>query len=618
MQFKIILILFFISILINENAFAQKKPAKSDSTNIYKKIELYSSKHKFTKFMYPLFFKPIKVNPIAASSKKKEVKKKAHKNIIQNSNIAFEGKIIRHINIQTLDPFGYSITDTSVSSKNYMFKKANKMHIKSLRITIRNLLLIRENQIFDSLLFKESERLVRSRGYVRDVSFSVVSTSKKSDSVDVFIREIDKWSLIPQAILTNSKIMVQLNDNNFLGLGHESKNNFIWYPKIGGTAYNATYIIPNIINSYANTTLHYNTDEFRNFNKSFSIDRPFYSQFTKWAAGVNFSQQFYKDSIYLNDSVFVFQKFKFNSQDYWVGNAIQIFKGNSENNRTTNFISTVRYLKIRYIEKPIEIFDTLHVFSNEDFYFASIGISTRKYVQDKFIFKYGLKEDVAIGKVYSITGGYQIKNNIGRFYLGARASIGNYYSWGYFSSNFEYGTFFRSSHAEQGVFKASINYFTKLFEVGKWKFRQFAKPQITIGINRLPSETITINDGFGIDGFNSVELLGTSKMLFTFQTQSYAPWNLIGFRFGPYLIFSLGMLGNSKTGFKNSRVYSQIGLGVLIINDNLVLNTFKISIAFYPLIPGIGQNVFKMNSFKTADFGFRDFEIGKPSAIEYQ
>ena len=90
------------------------------------------------------------------------------------------------------------------------------------------------------------------------------------------------------------------------------------------------------------------------------------------------------------------------------------------------------------------MYDPQHMFSNEDFYLASIGISTRKYVQDKFIFRYGITEDVPIGIVYSLTGGYQVKNNSGRFYLGMRFSFGNYHEWGYLSSNFEYGTFIRA------------------------------------------------------------------------------------------------------------------------------------------------------------------------------
>jgi hypothetical protein len=102
------------------------------------------------------------------------------------------------------------------------------------------------------------------------------------------------------------------------------------------------------------------------------------------------------------------------------------------------------------------------------------------------------------------------------------------------------------------------------------------------------------------------------------QTQSYAPWNLIGFKFGPYFVCSFGMLGDAISGFNNRKIYSQIGIGVLIKNENLVFKTFQISISFYPTIPGSGQNIFKMNSSRTTDFGFRDFEIGKPVPVLYR
>jgi hypothetical protein len=102
------------------------------------------------------------------------------------------------------------------------------------------------------------------------------------------------------------------------------------------------------------------------------------------------------------------------------------------------------------------------------------------------------------------------------------------------------------------------------------------------------------------------------------QTQAYSPWNLIGFNFGPCLIYSLGFLGDQGKGFKSSKVYSQLGFGVLIKNENLVFGTFQISISFYPIIPGIGQDVFKFNAFSTTGFGFRDFVIGKPVVAVYQ
>lgn len=610
---KTTIILIFIFISTNDFAFAQQKPGAKDSTKIYSDIESFSKRGKFTKFMYSLIFKPV-----VPTSQQKKGKRKIYKKLIQKPYSAFEGKVIRNINIETLDPFGYSIGDSIYKEPNFLAKTGNKLHVKSQRITIRNLLLIHQNQVFDSLLVKESERLVRSQKYIRDVSFFVKATAKGSDSVDIFIRELDIWSIIPKGSASASSITINLADKNFLGLGHELQGDFTRNYTEGINTYHTNYSIPNIKNSYVRGTVHLAKAGDKNYNRSFTIDRPFFSPFAKWAAGVNFTQQFFNDSAHFDTQQLGMLRYKFNSQDYWVGNAIQLFKGNSEYNRTTNFISTARFLRVRYLEKPNELFDTQHGFTNENFYLASIGISTRRYVQDKYIFKFGIPEDVPVGKVFSLTGGYQEKNYTGRAYLGARVSMGSYYPWGYLSSNFEYGNFIRTSQFEEGVFTAGLNYFTGLIEMGKWKLRQFVKPQLTIGFNRFASDSLTLNDGYGLDGFRSTELQGTSRLLLTIQTQAYAPWNFIGFRFGPYFSFTMGMLGDAVTGFRKSKVYSQIGVGVLIKNENLILNTFQLSLSFYPVIPDSGYNIFKINSFGTADFGFRDFEIGKPEPVVYR
>jgi hypothetical protein len=610
---KILFILLFVPFVTSDFAFAQKTPAILDSTKVYKSIESFSLKRNFTKFAYRLVF-----NPVAVSSSKAQDKKKVYKKLIRKPYSAFEGKIIRKINIETLDPFGYSIADTIVRPPNFISKNGNRLHIKSQRITIRNLLLIRQNQVFDSLLVKESERLLRSMGFVTDVSFYVTATAKNSDSVDIFIRELDNWSLIPRIAASPTSVTLGLDDKNFMGLGHESRNDFTWNHNSRLYAYNVNYYIPNIRNTYINSTLRLNTDEAGNYNRSIAVDRPFFSPFAKWAAGANYMQQFRKVLMNSSDSVIGQQAFRFNTHDYWAGNAVQLFKGNTENDRTTNFVSAVRFLRLRYLEKPDEAYDPQHYFSDENLYMGSIGISTRKYVQDKYIFKFGLTEDVPIGRVYSLTGGYQDKSSGGRFYFGARISSGNYYPWGYLSFNSEYGTFIRNSKVEQGVFTIGLNYFTGLAEIGKWKFRQFVKPELTIGINRFVFDSLTLNDGRGLDGFNSTSLSGSRRLVLTLQTQSYAPWNFIGFRFGPYVTFSLGKLGDAESGFTNSRLYSQIGLGVLIKNEHLVINTFQLSIAYYPMIPGHGQNIIKTNSFRSADFGFRDFEIGKPGVVGFK
>ena len=610
MYLKNLFLLFAISFILSDLALSQESIAKKDSTHLYKKIESISKRSRFTKLIYPLFFKSVASSPS---------KKKRYKSLIVKPYTFFEGKTIRNINIRSLAPFGYSIVDTLNAPSDFFSKTGNSLHIKTLPMTIRNLLLVRENHLFDSLLVKESERLVRSKDYIRDVSFFVKNVPGTPDSVDIDIRVLDIWSLLPNGAVSTSGFTIDLMERNFLGLGHSFQNVYGRDDNKGRNSLTTNYSIPNFRNTFVGSNLHYDKLGLESSNWGFSVDRPFFSPFAKWAAGINIFQQFRKDSIATAASVFLPQRIRFNVQDYWAGHSRQLFRGNSEYERTTNFVTAIRFLRVRYLEKPSIQLDSLKRYADENSYLASFGISTRQYVQDQYIFKFGITEDVPIGKVFSLTTGYQVKNNSGRFYLGARISVGDYRSWGYLSSNLEYGTYLANSRAQEGILSAGLIYFTGLVKIGNWKFRQFVKPQISIGMNLFSYDTLRMNDGHGLDGFKNAGVSGTGRILLTMQTQSYSPWNLIGFRFGPFLNFTLlNILGDSSSPTKSNKIYSQIGLGVMIKNENLVLNTFQISIAFYPSIPGESQNVFKTNSFRTTDFSFKDFDIGKPGTVTFQ
>lgn len=277
-------------------------------------------------------------------------------------------------------------------------------------------------------------------------------------------------------------------------------------------------------------------------------------------------------------------------------------------------------MNINYLDSPSSEYDTIDFYSNEKFVFSGIGVTSRKYIQEKYIFRNGIIEDVPIGKIFGITGGYQYKNKIGRYYLGTQMSFGNFYDWGFLSTNFELGTFFeKSTDTNQSVFSFQANYFTDLLEFGKWKLRQFVKPQLILGRNRLNSigDKLNINENNGIQGFNSAEY-GTEKMVLTLQTQLYSPWNLWGFRVNPYFNYSVATLGTPEKGLFKNQFYSKIGIGFLINNDYLVFSSFQISLSYYPSIPDIGNNIFQTNSFETRDFGFQDFELAKPRTVIFK
>jgi hypothetical protein len=165
--------------------------------------------------------------------------------------------------------------------------------------------------------------------------------------------------------------------------------------------------------------------------------------------------------------IFENQNFKLETQEYWYGHSFNFFNEKIENFRATNLITTVGYKSVSYLETPTDIYDPSNFFSSEKLYLASIGINTRKYAEDKYLFNFGIIEDVAFGQVYSITAGFQEKNNQKRTYLGARIANGHYYSFGYLEANLEGGSFFNNGTNEETTLRLDCHYFTNLFSFGK-------------------------------------------------------------------------------------------------------------------------------------------------------
>lgn len=603
---RAIIFFSFFCLFVVESLKAQL--VERDSTFIYKKIEGYSNKRLFTKFIYKSFFRFSSPSPVSTKKKTKVAEKVVPYNVC-------EGKVIRGIHIITYDPFGYDTKDTSISPHGFLPRSGNTLHVKTLPIKIRNILLIKKYDTFDSLKVKESERLVRSQNFVREV---FVSNILFNDSIDIYVRVYDGWSAIITGDASPSSFTIDLQEKNIFGTGHLFQNNYKQSLFTGKNANSSTYYIPNIYNTYINSSIHFHIDENRNYASSFSLNRPFYSIFTSWAGGISVQQQLNRETLTDFDSTEFTQTYKSNSEDFWVGRSWQLFKGRSEEQRATSLITNARYLRVHYVSRAEERFDTMHLHANQEFYLVGIGLSKRLYKQDKYIFRYGSTEDVPTGRSYSVVGGYQLKDNISRWYVGSRVYMAKYHDWGYFNIYFESGTFLRHSKFEEGSFSTGINYFSNIIRIGRWQLRQFIKPQFTIGYNRLKYDNLSLNSDAGIRGFNSTGLTGTQKIIFTFQLQSYAPWNLIGFRFGPYIVCSVGMLGTEKSGFNGSRLYSAFGIGVLIKNEYLILNTFQISLAYYPIIPGGKNNSIKLNPVKTTDFGFRGFDISQPSQVSFQ
>ena len=474
-------------------------------------------------------------------------------------------------------------------------------------------MLFKENEIFDSLLVRESERLIRSQNYLRDVQFFSVLTAVNSDSVDVFIYTYDVWSIVPELIIAPSFIETGIIDNNFAGLGHRFHANQKWTLNDTPNTTRLSYLVPNISNTYISSDIRYIFTGKVDSVKSVELQRTFYSPLTKWAGGVFLGQMKLAQNYIQNDTVFQLH-YRTHEQDYWAARSWQVLKKYSADAPVSNFIFSARVARLSYPQKQNDAIST-SLLNNQTTYFAGIGFTSRKYIRDKLIFNFGKVEDVPVGQAFGIIFGMDYQKTK-RVYFGAKAAIGSYYPFGYLSAHIEYGSFIGANEFQQGALTCRVNYFTKLMVLGNWKIRQFVKPTVIVGFNRLSTDNLSFNSDMA--GFEKLAFSATSMMVLTLQTQSYSPWNLIGFRFGPYFYSSFGMLGNRTSGFSHSRLYTVLGLGMLIKNDYLMFSTFQLSLSFYPFIPGDGYNIFKTNSFETSDYGFRDFEISKPGVVVYR
>ncbi|RAR70806.1 BamA/TamA family outer membrane protein [Flavobacterium aciduliphilum] len=595
---------------------AQTNPS-SKSDSLYKKIETYADNRPLFRLVHKLLFKP------DVSEEKNIQKKQKHSILVAHDYSKYSGKIIRNIQIETFDPFGFSVTDPTLKPSLAIERLGNDLHIKTKKWTIRNLLLFKKHEVLDSVLIKESERLIRSQRYVRSVVIVPIPLKNNKDTIDVSVRVLDTWSGIVTGATSSSKANLDFTERNIFGLGHELDFNYL-KSFTNNTAkplgYDTKYTVPNFKNTYIRTTLAAKNDLNDNTYRSVRIDRPFYSTLTHWAGGFYYNYNAYSQNVIAVDETAVLQNFKTKTYEGWGAHAFNIFGTRSEFAIGSHLIFAMGYSNTSYLNRPDVTLDPISYFASSKTALATLGISSQRYYQDTYLFRFGTVEDIPYGKVLSITGGVENKNNTNRPYLGSRFSYGSYFTFGYLQGNVEYGTFFNHGKREQTTLKIEANYFTDLIPLGSWHFRQFIKPVLVLGSNRLDTskDRLTLVDVNGIPGFNSAPLIGTKKFLTTFQTQMYNQKNWYGFNFSPFFNVTLGFLDEGNNVFFGNKMYSQIGVGMLVNNSYLVFSSFQLSFSYYPSLPIDGSNIIKTNAFQNSNIEFHDFQIGQPYVVPYQ
>jgi hypothetical protein len=604
-----ILILFSGSVLAQKNA----SPARRDTLALYKKIKEIAYRHKLTKMAYHYVF----VDP---APPRYEAKPLSDQQKQASPLLPYDCRIIRSISIQVLDPFGHSVNDTAEKEINRVQKLGNHLHITTRHWVIRNMLLFKVNEPFELFKINESERLLRNEFYVYDARIYVVNDPKsRSDSVDVKVVVMDRWtrSVIGSASPSTAKLV--LRERNMFGTGQflEQGTSF---NKTNGIEYHGAYAIRNIYKTYISNSLSYSIA--RDFAQvATSFDKPFYSSLTKWAGGAYFVQNW--RTLHFNDTLIKQQRdlaLNSYSTDIWLGKSMNMDKGKLHIRRLNNIILALRYARNHYEDRPSPEYDQTRLNFNSDLLLGSIGFSMSKYYKDQFIYRFGANEDIPEGVLVQLLYGFQHREYYGLSnYYGMEISRGKHYEhFGYISAFGAFGTFVNPKMPDNTTVNLGLTYFSDLAQVHRWYYRQFIYVKYVNGYNKPVYERIALhaNELYGLD---LSPITGCSKMLINIEGVTYAPYNVLGFHFAPLVLAGFGFLKTGEYTLWNGPVYQSYAVGLLLRNENLLNTSFQVTFGFYPNPPPqLNAHYYRFNPSISFNVKFRSFAIGKPVTVGYE
>lgn len=591
-------ILIFIFVL-SCFSFANAQEGKD---SLYYKIEEFSDKRKFTKFLHRFIFRREADSASVSSRKEKQ------------SQESYDGKFIRNVRIETIDPFGYNTKDTKEKSKWYDWF-TNHLHSNTRISTVNNYLLFRKGEAYNAQKLYESERLLRQMNFVNRVHISVENSS--SDSVDVAVKVLDSWSLKPRLSYSGSKIGLGITEENLLGLGHEVDFLYRNDSKEKQDYFYGSYLANNLFGSYINAQILGERDFFKNERINVSAKRDFFSPLTKWAGGFTFEYFMRNVALPIEDvNVFPQVQIKVYSQDLWGGYQIPV-SANPEERVSSNIAFIGRFQNYQYKDSPgIDQFDYFKSYSS---FLASVGFIQRKFSVEKNIFQYDLPEDISYGNSVNLTAGMLSRSKDVMPYAGLSASYGEFTKIGYFNVKGQFGRFFNSDDQNRESFRLDGTYFTNLMD---WKFakvRHFFSPTLALG---NPQHNFSYRDRINLSGADefpvyNYDYIGTKKLVLRYQLQLFVNKTWKNFHFSPYLTTAVGWLGMPDDRLLKTNANTKIGIGVLINNPYLVFNRIQISFTYYPRVPFDNNSLFDFNSNRNNVMPLNSLGVDIPHFVNF-
>ncbi len=523
-----------------------------------------------------------------------------------------KGKIIRNIRIEVLSPFGTSIYDTCSYAQTTAGKALNSVHRNTRQFIVRRNLLFKKGDRVNPGLLADNERILKEINAVDNARIIVTPTGPGSDSADLVVLVKDVWTIgLDVPFISSEKIGLRIFDANFLGLSDRIT------AKMSVNPYRAplyrldglTYTHPNIGGSFINATLDYTRSDPGEQNLSATFDRAFYTNQTRWAGGLVIAWREEVNEIKNSKPDIAYS----GNESLWLGLA-SLLNGPSATSRA---VVTAGISRNEFSSRPYISIDSNRNYYNHLQFLSALSLSKNNYYLTDFLFDFGKTENLPYGHLFQVTGGYDKTDYYARIYAGAVISGGNFFNRvGYLEAYARFGGFLDASRVEDAVIKFNLSYFTPLIKTSErgYKYRCFFLADYRHVFNQRSNNRDYYNANliFNIDKINNpAEFRGANFISVRTAMKCFTPWYFYGFRFALTADLQSGLVSQKDEPLVHASLFSGIGVGIVIKNDNLVFPALSISGYYYPSSAwDISEFQFVINS--RMNVAFYNFNVSAP------
>jgi len=595
-----------ISILAPKNdSLNSEKKGEIKTKNFYDTVYQRFNRHKFTKLLYSLAFVAPKINTLPDT---------VQAVIAENIYKDYQGKIIRHIHVVSLDPFGPTVLDTARLPTAGFGKFLNVVHIQSAPNVLRKMMLIREGQALDPQVMADQERILKDLNYIDDARVIVIPKDD-NDSVDVLVVTKDVWSIgVIVPYLTTKKVGIRLYDANFAGLGDRLSLQFSFalqrapFVRFDGFSYTYT----NIMGTFTDATLTYYEDDLHQVNFGVWLDRPFVTNRTKYAGGITY--QYNRLGYYPYPDMIRYSASSTGSA--WLGRSYLI----ADYKVPTRFIVSGSLQTTTFMQRANITLDSNRGYYDVNQFFASVAFSRNNYYLIDYFLNFGKTENIPYGRLLQFTFGPQFTNFYTRLYTSFSYAHGNFIKkFGYLQGRLDLAAFYNRRSLEDGVLIARLNYMSYLYFTPdkRYKFRTYIFTTYRQGFLRRSNnlEYTYINRDMRINNYSTDTVFrGVNSLSCYFATVAFTPWYFYGFRFALTGMFAGGFTSDGHSNIFKTKLYTGVGIGLLIRNENLIFPTFLISAIAYPT-PVAGVPWLQLNFSEPPDQHVTDYNPSAPYVI---